>query len=77
MIKKTGSWSSHGHGDQYAGEWVDPRQAQLETELDDDGESSGKQSGADEGSGERSRRARAYGHPCGRLSTSEFTRRNG
>jgi hypothetical protein len=59
--------------DPYAG--VDPRQAQLETELDDVSESSGERSGADEGSSERSRRARARGHSCGRRSTSEFTRR--
>jgi hypothetical protein len=62
-------------GGTYAGEWPDPRQAQLETELNDDGESSGERSGADEGSGERSRRTRARGHLCGRLCTAEYTRR--
>jgi hypothetical protein len=56
-------------GDPRAGESLDPRQAQLNTELDDDGESSGERSDADEGSGKRSRRARARGHSCGRLST--------
>jgi hypothetical protein len=43
MIKKPGSSSSQpltDTGDPYAGEWVDLRQAQLENELDDDGEAS-------------------------------------
>jgi hypothetical protein len=45
-----------------AGEWFHPRQAQLKTELGDDGETESSEawSGADEGSGERSRRARAW-----------------
>jgi hypothetical protein len=38
-------------------------------------ESGGERGGADEGGGERSTRARARGHSCCRLSTSEFTRR--